>query len=179
MSRDRGLTLVEVLVTIAILSTIALTLYGVIITTYRVVDRLGGRMERQRALMGLYEVLSADIRGAYLQEGDPSTLFKGGPPPEGLSITTFTPYQPEGMRRMVRVDYRVVEGDSLVRTLYTRKGKMVDSTTLMEGIMAFEMAFVKEGRVEERWDPSMGLPEAVVVRIETGDGGSILSIRVR
>ncbi len=182
-SKDRGFTLVEVLVTLTILSVIAVLVYTALHTTYRVVKEVEGVMDLHRPFWGLSEIISADIRGAYLSQKDPLTLFEGdGASRNMLSLTTFTPYQPKGPARMVRVDYTVVsKGDKalLVRKIHERDGKAVDITVLLEGIEGFRVWFLNKGRIMRTWDSKKGLPEGVRVVVSTEAMNMELLIKLR
>ena len=96
----RGLTLIEILVAMGILSIILLSVYGTFFSVNRAVDATDGTMLRFREVRVFFDLIRREVEAAYLGRGiiDNRTFFRVkdrdvyGKKISELEFTAFAPY---------------------------------------------------------------------------------------
>lgn len=189
--KDRGFTLIEVLVSLFILSIIFAILYGTFSTTHTTIRELEGRLEDNRTLRTALQIISKDLRAAYISGRDTKTLFKGVNTSKDLaapmlSFTTYTPYQREGSLRVLRVEYLLKTGNkdgihTLVRRVMEKDSQSVlDNEELIEGMIEVELSYYDGKEWKEDWNSSISksLPYGIKMTMSTINSISRLIIPI-
>lgn len=146
MRKDRGFTLIEVVIAVAIASSLVAAVYTALASTSRTAERQMRHARRDARRIRAIEILRADFRGRVELETEGETII--------LKTTAdgFSPYQ---AARSGLVTYSVQE-EGLVRT----EG---------EGDMAMEVLLTKEPVEFQFWEEGMWRKtlkeEALAVRV--------------
>lgn len=181
-----GVTLLEVLVSSAILAMMAVMLYTAFEHTGRMRERLGGRQERDHLARVAMAKISRDIRSAFLSAHvnintslvARQTAFVGRDesPGDRVDMTTFT------HRRLVRnahegdaceVGYRVEsrrDGDRTIYDLLRRESPRIDNDPLRGGtvdvlvpdVIAFDLRYYDTATDQwiDSWDTTQATAQA-------------------
>lgn len=161
--KQRGFTLIEVLVSLFILSIVFSILYGTFFTTHRVLKDLESRMAGRRTLRAALQVISEDLRSTYLSPAGTVTRFKGEDFTKKiitpfLSFTTYTSYQREGSLYALKVEYLLEKRDKtgnltlIRRTLEKNSRDVMDEEELVEGIETLQLSYFDGKEWKKEWD---------------------------
>ena len=110
---DKGFTLLELLVAISLLATLAAALYGTYFSLVKGRDAAHEGMESRRELRGTLDQLRRELNSALYNRGNKRHRFvvedrdSFGKPASGLSFTFIAPPQPGGLAVSDQVDVRV------------------------------------------------------------------------
>ncbi|WP_439105942.1 type II secretion system minor pseudopilin GspJ [Congregibacter sp.] len=152
-SGQRGFTLVEVLIALAITAFVAAASYSGISTTLTGAERLRATSERTRDLNRTFALLNRDVRqfsNRSLRDefGGTQPALSGGPLafyPLSLTREGWSNSLQQRRSELQRVFY-YLEDDSLWRAYYTVLDRAVDAEPqrmeLLSGVVGFEMRFL-------------------------------------
>jgi general secretion pathway protein J len=185
-SGQQGFTLVEVLVAVSILAIVLSSVYGVFAAVSATERRLASDSDRDHLARVVFDRLGRELHGAFVRDGDQTTLLRGGTDERGrpfleLTTTAATPMSMTGTG-IARVIYRLADsrktgagGKTLLRGELSRRGATgapADATMmhLASGIQALSLRFAAAGDWYLQWDSRQdGLPELVEVSLLVGD----------
>jgi len=174
-SSQRGFTLVEVLVAIALLATIGAMVFGSLIATTRVVDAGRERSAREQTVRRILRVMADEISLSKrvnefpwigvnaTQEGQPADTVAFLTMSDGLGGSTVKESD------MIRVVY-AREGDRLIRfvrrNLYGLTDESLDQTELANQVKGFNLRYFDgQGRVWTNEWLANKLPKALVIEV--------------
>jgi general secretion pathway protein J len=190
--RDRGFTLLELLVAMAIMVILTAALYGTYFSVMRGRESAAAGMESRRELRGTLDLLRREIASAYFttNTGVTKNLLKFvvedrdifGKPASILNFTCIVPPRSGSLpcSDQREVTYRVVERDK--RLVLTRQEKELYSDAKpaeypqMEELEGFLVECENSGKWVKTWDTVSNangkLPTAVriTIRLKEGDG---------
>jgi general secretion pathway protein J len=186
-SRNRGFTLLEVLIAVALLGLVAGALYASYFTVLRARDSAAEGMEARRELLVTLDLLRREISSAKFDSNDPLKRWRFvvedrdnfGKPASTLELTSLAP-PAEGRRESgaINVQYRLTEQDK--RWILTRREQdvMFPAATVpvypqMETISAFLVECYDGSKWVRSWDTALnpGLPKRVRITIQVEEGG--------
>ncbi|MBW2450732.1 MAG: prepilin-type N-terminal cleavage/methylation domain-containing protein [Deltaproteobacteria bacterium] len=183
--RERGFTLVEVLVAISIVAIALTSIYGTFSSTMKLQQRLeitSADIHRARVI---FDRLGRELRGAYVSRNNPKLAFLGSTETDGsveLDLTTsaVSPLSQTGSG-LARINYRLVKDpeDSEDRWVLMRSETALheagtnDSSQnmvrLSPGITEMTLRFFAKGEWKTTWNAEPpGLPELVAVTLQLG-----------
>lgn len=184
--RSAGFTLIEILVAISIIAILMSAIYGIFTSVSVTKDRLDADSEAYHRARVIFDRLGREIRGAYVNPDNDSTLFRGGETSEGgtfleLSTTAVSPLSSEGtgfaLVRYALEDDREADDGSKVLLRMERPllaGENINEQTAMRlapGISVFRVRFYRDAAWHDNWDAATdGLPALVEVSLVTADG---------
>jgi len=191
ISRNRGFTLLEVLIAVVLLGILAAALYGSYFTVLKARERSAQGMEERRELGNTLDLLRREIDAARYISGDQRLKFivedrdSFGRPASNLELTTLAPPSPIGgglkESGVIDVQYRMVEKENQ-QLILTRKERdiLLESTTVpdypqMERISSFLVECSNDGsKWVKSWDTALngGLPlyVRITVQVEEQEG---------
>ncbi len=196
---ERGFTLLEVLVAVAITASVAAALYGVFVPMLNTQQRVDQEVEKLRELRRFFDIFSMEIRSAYTSATNPITIFIGEKSIVGgeaassiIELTTFT-YPLLGTGRpgsdLKRVRYRLTQDEPGRKVFYKEQwnpytSRVAEATKaeVVEGVESFTLEYHNGLEWAGAWDSSMEnrLPAAVrVVLILEDDPGIEYSMIAR
>ncbi len=171
---DRGFTLLELLISVAILGLVAVVIGSSVRLGIRTWERGESGIEASQRLRVLSDRLAQEVKSAYPYiidvEGEERVAFHGGP--DSLWFVTALTGPAEGGLKWV--SYSVMDG-----ALTTREGRLPDKRLLEKvgekgdildrAVHGFSLEYLSSaGRWEEAWDLREELPRAVKMRIGGG-----------
>ena len=185
ISRNRGFTLLEVLIAVVLLGILAAALYGSYFTVLKARERSAQGMEERRELGNTLDLLRREIDAARYINGDQRLRFvvedrdSFGRPASNLELTTLAPPSPLGGGRkesgVIDVQYRMVEQEK-EQLILTRKEQdiLLESTTVpaypqMERISSFLVECSSDGtNWVKSWDTKLNgnLPKFVRITVQ-------------
>nr|WP_086938386.1 type II secretion system minor pseudopilin GspJ [Thaumasiovibrio occultus] len=191
MLRQKGLTLIEVLVVTVIMAMISMLTFqamqGVQGSNQSSIDRTARLESLQRALVimdnDFRQAVGRDVRlpGAEVPEGN---AWQAGEylldsDDWGVAFTRVGWQNPEYMfarGEVLRVGYRLVE-ERLERVYYRYPDVVVGSepveTVLLEGVTELKFEFYTDGEWRSNWQDQTGMPSGVMVKMQLNDFGNI------
>jgi len=191
ISRNRGFTLLEVLIAVVLLGILVAALYGSYFTVLKARERSAEGMEARRELGNTLDLLRREIDSALYTSGDKRLRFivedrdSFGRPASNLELTTLAPPAPLGGGRkesgVIDVQYRMVEREQQ-RLILTRTEQdiLLESTAVpaypqMERISSFLVECSSDGsKWDKSWDTALNgrLPKIVriTVQVEEQEG---------
>ncbi|HWI41474.1 MAG TPA: type II secretion system protein GspJ [Verrucomicrobiae bacterium] len=186
---DRGFTLLELLVALAILTLLAGALYGSYFAVISARNRADQGMERTRETAGTLELLRSELSAALYDRKNPRLRFVVedrdyfGRPACNLSFT-FIGQPPEGGVRssgLREVRYRVVEKEGKLLLARGEKELFLEGDPPMYPQVAEIESFLVEcwdGRWVRTWDTAMAgsgrLPDKVRIVLRVREGERVL-----
>lgn len=191
ISRNRGFTLLEVLVAVALLGILAAALYCSFFTVLRARDRSALGMEERRELGATIDLLRREISCARYSSDDSRLRFvvedrdSFGRPASNLELTTLAlPGAPGDTRResgILDVQYRMVPVDKLQVLTRCEQDTVLTSTApprypQMERISSFLVECYDGSGWVRSWDTALNraLPRQVRVTLQVEEGGRTL-----
>lgn len=109
---DKGFTLIEMLVAVAVSALLLTTTYGIVTSVSRTRDRLGSEGEGFHLARVINERMARELRGAYDNTTSAGSLFAGGLDENGapfLQLATTASTPASGGSGIVVVRYRLAE----------------------------------------------------------------------
>lgn len=177
---NKGFTLIEVLVALAVGAVALLSLYGVLMSVLGAGGRVGGALDMDMEAGIFLDRLSGEVNSAYFNGEEPLTSFSGTIK-AGASALGFTSFvsgpQREGSPStdLMGIGYfarQEEEGLALHREMWNpRIGQRYGSEAL-SGIKAFELSYFDGKGWANAWEASLEkkLPLAVRARVVLRDG---------
>jgi len=191
LKANKGFTLLELLVSLAIFSLVAITAYGSIASMISTREHLEEDSRQLQALQTAWRIIGRDIEQAAdrpvrseYEEELPSMSWTNRP--EILALTANGRRNPTGMARsgLQRVAFRL-DGSRLVKDSWPVLDRSIEtrpfSQVILEGIEGFDVSFIdKNERVLRTWPPpedqtgaTQSLPRAVNIQLEIRNWGRI------
>ncbi len=190
ISRNRGFTLLEVLIAVVLLGILVAALYGSYFAVLKARERSAEGMEARRELGSTLDLLRREIDSALYTSSDKRLRFvvedrdSFGRPASNLELTTLAPPAPLGDGRkesgVIDVQYRMVEKEQQ-RLLLTRREQdlLLESTDVpsypqMERISSFLVECSSDGsKWVKSWDTALNgrLPKVVRVTVQVEEQG--------
>lgn len=177
-SRQRGFTLLEILLAIAIGSILLTTIYGVFSAVSRTRDNLEAVGEQYHQARVLFDRLASELRSGYFNPASQQTRLVGGKNSEGypfleFSTTLSTPLFGGRAGGVSVVRYEQQQEDREVH-LYRNESFLLtlqqeqDPQLLISGLEGFELRYYANGDWAEEWDSRQlgSLPEMVELTLE-------------
>ncbi len=181
---DRGFTLIEMLVAVAVSALLLTTTYGIVTSVSRTRDRLSADGEGFHLARVINERLARELRGAYYSTTSAGSRFAGGLDEDGapfleLATTAATPVS--GGSGIVVVRYRLsedVEGEKvLLRDEYPLNSQPASERPeqrLAAGIEDLQLRFRRGTDWQPEWRSTeqAGLPDLVelTLTVKGADG---------
>lgn len=180
---SEGLTLIEILVALAILTILLLSIYGTFFSVNAAVESTDSVMERYRAVRIFLDLMRREVQGAYLntssQENGTFLSLKDrdiyGRKVSELSFTAFAPYGPG----LYAIQYEV---DTEKNVLYKNaisfvKIEEAPRMEVLENVDEFEVEARNGGKWIGTYDAvrSRRLPEALRIRVTLNIEGEKVS----
>lgn len=192
--RDRGFTLLEVIVAIAIFAVVSAVAYGGLNTVLNTQSQTREHAERLTGLQRALTVMEMDFEQAVArpirdQYGDAQAAMQTNV--EGIVFTRAGQRNPMGQPRSAfeRVGYRLGEKGHLIRTSWSGLDQPINpsphESQLLSGVERFTVEFAagQDAQWVEQWpplgvqDPMATMPLAVRITLELPDyGGEIIRI---
>lgn len=197
ISRNRGFTLLEVLIAVVLLGILVAALYGSYFTVLRARERSAEGMEARRELGNTLDLLRREIGSALYTSSDKRLKFivedrdSFGRPASNLELTTLAPPSTLSTSQKesgtIDVKYRMVEQNNQ-RLLLTRKEQdvLLESATVpvypqMERISSFLVECSSDGTTwVKSWDTALNgkLPKLVRITVQVEEDGTQVAFSV-
>jgi general secretion pathway protein J len=187
MSRERGFTLVEMLIALAIFGMLSAAGVALLSVSVKAQETASAHLDRLAELRKAGALLASDLgqaagRVSRDEEGRPHPAFYGGSGAEegvllGLVRRGWDNEAGAPRASLQKVEYRLT-GGRLERLAYPHvdgSGPMAPSV-LAEGLSAIRLRYRdKNGEWRDRWDPTQAtdMPRAVEIVVETERAGSV------
>ncbi len=188
-TKNSGFTLIEILITLFIVSIVFGILYGSFYSTYGVIKAFEDKVDSDRPLWGSIHILSDDLRGSFFSPTYKDSRFKGNKVGNGssmpfLSFTAFTPYKGYDVSAAPLIEY-YFEGDgdknSIVRRVYNSKDSSdIDEEEILSGVSDLDIFYDDGSDLKDEWDAGVSkkLPAGVKLSIKYNDYTADLLIKV-
>lgn len=171
---ERGFTLIEILVALAILSVIITALYSTFFLSHKAINAVDDSLVRMQEARTMLDVIKIEIEAAVYSGDKKYTLFKledrdfYGRQASQLSFTAFSPLRPG----LSKITYAVEEDKG---RLVLRK-KLISAFTqtpetkgmdLMEGLASFTVEARYQDQWVKTWDSALnyGIPDEVKITV--------------
>lgn len=197
ISRNKGFTLLEILIAVVLLGILVAALYGSYFTVLRARERSAEGMEERRELGNTLDLLRREINAARYIAGDKRLRFvvedrdSFGQPASNLELTTLAPPAPlvDGRKEsgVIDVQYRMEEKEKQ-HLILTRKEQdiLLESTTVpaypqMERISSFLVECSSDGtKWVKSWDTALNgrLPKIVRITVQVEEEGKPVAFSV-
>ncbi len=169
---DRGFTLIEMLIAVAVSALLLTTTYGIVTSVSRTRDRLTAEGEGFHLARVIGERLARELRGAYYSTTTASR-FAGGIDEDGapfLQLATTASTPASGGSGIVVVRYRLGEDSDGEKTLlrdeyplHSQPPGERPEQRLAAGIENLQLRFRRDGDWQQEWrsEEQAGLPDLV------------------
>lgn len=157
-----GFTLIEILVSITILSIVMSILYGTFSTSSANAKVIEERADELSSLTGAMDVLSQEVRGAFISYDAASELFSGKK--EEIRFTAATPFVKEDEPAVQRVSY-LFDGEKLIRKT-SKEGQEAEverESLILEGANGPSFSFFNGKEWIEEWPAGKSLPYGIKI----------------
>ena len=170
---DRGFTLLEVLVAVALLSVILAAIYSTFILSHRAVEGMDESLLKNQEARKALDILKRELDAAVYRQSDSLTLLKiqdrdiYGKPATLLTFTTFSPLRPG----LSRISYYVEEKD---KKLYLFKKvsspfntEETEGVDIIEGLESFTVEAQYNNTWVKTWDTDINqtVPDEIRISI--------------
>jgi general secretion pathway protein J len=190
-SLSRGFTLLELLIVVAIMSTLLVALYGTLFPVLGSQKKIERELERMSEIKRFFDIFSMEVRSSFFKEGNPATVFlgerldSGGRPISSITFTTFTyPMirngHPTGDLMVVRyfVEDTLEGGLALYKKTwnpYIGEANERFKVEVIEDIEGFEVSYLNGKEWSKAWDSELDKrpPDAVKVVLAFRDMGDV------
>ena len=160
--RQFGFTLIEILVSITILSIVMSILYGTFSTSSANAKVIEERADELSSLTGAMDVLSQEVRGAFLTSDAVSELFSGKK--EEIRFTAATPFVKEDEPVVQRVSY-LFDGEKLIRKTFKagQEAEVKSESLILEGADEPSFSFFNGKEWVKEWPSVKDTPSGIKV----------------
>jgi prepilin-type N-terminal cleavage/methylation domain-containing protein len=153
-----GFTLIEVLISVAILSVILAAIYSTFFLSQKAVDGMDESMLKLQEARKAIDILRRELDSAVYYDVDKYTLFKimdrdiYGKQAAQLTFTTFSPLRPG----LSRISYYMEEKEGKINLLKKMESSYIDEETegidIIEGLEAFTVEAMYNDIWVRTWD---------------------------
>ena len=194
--KERGFTLLEVLIAVGLMSVIIMALYGTLFPVLASQKRLDAEIERITEVSRFMDIFSSEVRSSFFKTKNPYSLWTGELIETGssattrLTFTTLTHSAVGGVGGgragrdgdLVTIRYSAEEGSEGEITLYkevwnpyTGGGNGGFKTGIIEDIEGFEVTYYDGAQWAGAWGAALEAraPEAVKVVLSVRDAGEV------
>jgi len=197
MRKNKGFTLIEVLISLTLLTIILGAVYSSFFTVHRAIDRFNGVSLKYHEARTALDIMRREIEGAFLknpQSPDPASGNKTafiiedrdifGKPASRLHLTSFS-FKGSGIGTILYYaeqkdeTINLIKAESSLITSQTgRQTKAISGNAqaleIMEGIEGFTVEALYKNQWIKTWDTSQiqNIPEIVRLSIEFDDKGN-------
>ena len=186
ISRNKGFTLLEVLIAVVLLGILSAALYGSYFGVMRARDRASSGMESRRELGATLDLIRREVSSALYNRSDKRLRFvvedrdNFGVPSSTLELSTLAP--PDGQTRsesgIVIVTYRMAEKDKKRSLTRQERDLVSEEATIpaypqMEQISSFLVECYDGSKWVKSWDTAINgaLPKSVRVTVQVEEEG--------
>ena len=186
ISRNKGFTLLEVLIAVVLLGILSAALYGSYFGVMRARDRASSGMESRRELGATLDLIRREVSSALYNRSDKRLRFvvedrdNFGVPASTLELSTLAP--PDGQTRSesgtVIVTYRMAEKDKKRSLTRQERDLVSEEATIpaypqMEQISSFLVECYDGSKWVKSWDTAINgaLPKSVRVTVQVEEEG--------
>jgi len=192
-SRQRGFTLMELLISVAILAVIVTAIYATLFNVISTRENVQAKMDSLREFRRFSAIFSKEARASFFSESNNATLWRGSggasssESTAGISMTFFTyPSGKAASGDLMAVSYsaeETEEGITLFREAWNPyTGEKGIKAAVMEDIVGFTAEFYDGSKWLGEWDSldSKSIPEAVrvFIRIKAIEGVNTLTTTI-
>ncbi len=188
---QRGFTLVEIMVAVAIAALLLSTIYGVFQTVAGAKQRLDQEGENYHVARVIFDRLSRELRGAYVPASHQGSRFEGGTNAQGetyLSFTTTASTRQGGSGGVSEVGYLLQQDrdNPAGRKVLERSEQGLTSAAQIDqvyriasGIETLTLRFFDQGTWNEQWPATnpVRLPQAVEIGLQMEVGDTLVPFR--
>lgn len=186
ISRNKGFTLLEVLIAVVLLGILSAALYGSYFGVIRARERASDGVESRRELSATLDLIRREVASAMSGRSDKRLRFvvedrdNFGAPSSVLELTTLTPpsLQIRADSGIVNVRYRMAEKDNKRTLTRQERDLFFESGTVpaypqMERISAFLVECYDGSKWVKSWDTAINgvLPRSVRVTVRVDEDG--------
>jgi general secretion pathway protein J len=153
-----GLTLIEVLIAVAILSIVLTAIYSTFFLSYKAIDGMDESMLKLQESRMAIDILKRELDSTFYRGNDTNTLLKiqdrdiNGKQASQLTFTTFSPLRPG----LSRISYYIENKDgklNLFKKLGLPYGKEeTEGFDIIENLEAFTVEVLYNDRWVKTWD---------------------------
>lgn len=192
-SRNKGFTLLEILIAVVLLSILTTALYASYFTVVRARDRSAEGMESRRELGGTLDLLRREIDSAAYARSDKRLFLvvedrdNFGKPASALLLTTQPPVSGSDRKEsgIIAVEYRLVEKDKSLLLTRSERDVVYDASEAkpypqMERISAFLVECYDGSKWVKSWDTAIigSLPKMLRITVQVEEQGKPLEFSV-
>jgi general secretion pathway protein J len=190
-SLSKGFTLMELLIVVAIMSSILVALYGTLFPVLGGQKRIERELEKMSELKRFFDIFSMEVQSSFFKKGNPVTVFLGerldsrGRPISRITFTTFTyPLTRHGHPTgdLMAMRYSVEDAQDGGMALYKKAWNPYIGdedggfkAEIIEEIEGFEVSYYNGKEWSKAWDSELEKrpPDAVKVVLAFRDMGVV------
>lgn len=170
---DAGFTLVEVLVAIALLATVAAMVFGSLLTTTRIVEAGRDRATQEQTVRRVLRIMADEVSLSTQNKPFPWTGINGvlaGQPADTLAFLTLGDGTGGTTSETIRIVY-TRDGDRLMRfakkNLYGLTDESLDQLELADQVTGFNLRYFdgQSRRWIDDWPAAAKLPQALLLEV--------------
>lgn len=187
---QRGFTLVEILVAVAVAALLLSTIYGVFQTVAGAKQRLDQEGENYHQARVIFDRLSRELRGVYAPSSNQRSRFEGGTNDRGetylrFTTTASTPLSGGGIGEVSYLLQQDPDNPAGRKVLerseqgLTSAAQTVQGYRIASGIETLTLRFFDQGTWSDQWPAAtpVNLPTAVEVSLQLEVGGTLVPFR--
>ncbi|MHB1397111.1 MAG: type II secretion system protein GspJ [Trichloromonadaceae bacterium] len=187
---QRGFTLVEIMVAVAVAAVLLSTIYGVFEAVAGAKQRLDQEGENYHVARVIFDRLSRELRGVYAPTTNPRSRFEGGTNEQGetylrFTTTASTPLSGAGIGEvsyLLQQDQDNPAGRKVLERSeqgLTSAAQSVQGYRIAGGIDTLTLRFFDQGAWSEQWPAAnpVKLPQAVEISLQMEVGDTLVPFR--
>lgn len=171
--KQRGFTLLEMLLALTLFSLVALAGYQLLQTHLRSQAQLTEHVERMSDITRLFSLLERDLQHALIPANSGIALtnppFSADTGGDLLALVRRNSLNPDASFKRIR--WRLS-----ANTLIRYSGDPLQPTAQFNGVTSVLLRFYSAGRWQARWQAGFALPEAIDITITLRNSGAIQRI---
>ena len=183
IGNTKGLTLIEVLIALGILTIILLSVYGTFFSVHSAIEASDGRMIRFREVRIFFDMIRKEVQSCYLNLEDENTLFRlrdrdiFGVQASEVGFTAFVPYGKGLYYVEYQLDTKTMNLQKKVSGIW--KEEISEKFDIIEDVVEFRVEAMNSKRWTGTFDSEMTkkLPSAVRVVLTFNIDGEPVTLR--